>query len=786
LADQSKQSKQSKLFMVATPIGNLADLSPRALEILSEVDLVACEDTRHTLGLLKQNNISKRLVSLHEHNEYQECESLLAEVKSLGQSLAYVSDAGTPGISDPGSHLAAAAHRLGMPVLAIAGPSALAAALSVCGFGRELSIFSGFLPRKDAQRDILMEKAKAIAPCNFVFFESPNRIIATIRYLQTKLDGDTEICVCRELTKIYETTIVSKLSQMEERLKEYPERGEFVIVVSLDSSQEREHKGISLQALAREAVEQCSAGRNLKDAARVLARKHAAFSSREIYQEALKVSSEQHQKTSGHEIPEFPQLSLRVCSQPDALNKAKAILSTWFEQNLTRNSVLEIDPSDGDLPSATDISLFIWCARLYKRGFQRVSLRGSGTEALRQHVSSAEEFVPQMSFCEPDVLMQRVEADIAGRKGLCILDGGFVSHWPKWNDFFARNQSVCIRYTPEESTKRIETVVDWSKLITSETRVIWTVGGGIASDMGGLLAGLFGLVHKCSPTTLLSACDASIGGKTGVNFPPFGKNQLGLFYPTSALVLASDHFFTLDRIAILCGLSETIKHLWLVGGTQALVAQALKEIQLDLTERDKGNERAAQARPDSRAKDRFAQLVQFNYQVKAAFVRADPIESGLRKALNFGHTLAHVIEGLGEAGYLEPLDHGVAVAIGMLFVLRSQGMVDSSTSTVNLILDLLKLAAVELPLKPLKDLKLEEHNAAFKGIFAQLIQSDKKVEQASTNLIPFVAPEYGYFADIADHSLDTPIRPKGIDPCLKYLTVGEVLRLCMTTGILDI
>jgi 3-dehydroquinate synthetase len=380
---------------------------------------------------------------------------------------------------------------------------------------------------------------------------------------------------------------------------------------------------------------------------------------------------------------------------------------------------------------------------------------------------------------------------MAGGRGLCILDSGFVSHWPKWNDFFVRNQSNCIRYSPEESTKRIETVVDWSKQITSETRVIWTVGGGITSDMGGLLAGLFGLVHKCSPTTLLSACDASIGGKTAVNFPPFGKNQLGLFYPTSAIVLASEHFFTLDRIAILCGLSETIKHLWLVGGLKGECALALKEILLDLTHNNKGdsykgNERAAGILPDTKTRDRFAQLVQFNFEVKAAFVRADPIESGLRKALNFGHTLAHVLEGLGEAGYLEPLDHGVAVAIGMLFVLRSHGMADSSTSAVTLILDLLRLAAVELPLKPLKDVQLEQPNAVFKSIFARLIQSDKKMEQGSADRIPFVVPEYACFAAVTDHSLDTSISPAGIEPCLKYLTVGEVLSLCSTTGILDI
>ncbi len=783
MKDQSKQSGQSgqtKLFMVATPLGNLADLSPRAVEVLSEVDVVACEDTRHTLGLLRQNNISKRLVSMHEHNEFQMCETLLSEMKSLGQSLAYVSDAGTPGVSDPGSHLAAAAHRLGVPVLAIAGPSALAAALSVCGFGRELSIFSGFFPRKDAHRESLLEKVRAIAPCSFVFFESPNRVIATLRYLQSMLDRDTEICVCRELTKVYETTIVCKLSQIDARLSEYPVRGEFVIVVAIDAGKEREHEGTSLHSLAREAVEQFSAGRNLKDAARVLARKHAAFSSREIYQEALKLSSDQRQKTAPFEVPELRQLSLQVCSQPDMLNKAKVILNGWFDQNFTRNSVLEIDSS------ATDIYLLIWCAKIYKRGFRKVGIGGSEAEIFVQRDNSAEEFVPQMSFCEPDVLVQRVEADMAGGHGLCVLDAGFVSHWPAWNDFCARNQSGCIRYSPKESTKRLEAVVEWSKQIKSETRVIWTVGGGITSDMGGMLAGLFGLVHKCSPTTLLSACDASIGGKTAVNFPPFGKNQLGLFYPTSALVMATEHFFTLDRTAILCGLSETIKHSWLVGGLIGECAQALNEILHDLRNSNKSNEHSAFVRPNNRAKDRFAQLVQFNYEVKAAFVRADPIESGLRKALNFGHTLAHVIEGLGEAGYLEPLDHGVAVAIGMLFVLRSQGMADSSPSTVHLLLSVLKLAAVELPLKPRKDAQHEQPDAQFNRIFTQLIQSDKKMEQGSADRIPFVVPDYGYFAGVTDHSLDISIRPAVIDPCLKYMTVGEVLSHCMTTGILDI
>lgn len=765
--------------MVATPIGNLADLSPRALRILSEVDVIACEDTRHTQGLLRQNNISKRLVSLHEHNEYEACEALLVEIQSLGQSLAYVSDAGTPGVSDPGSHLVAAAHRLGVAVVAIPGPSALATALSVCGFTREHTFFVGFLPRKETERDSLLEKVKAIAPCNFVFFESPNRIVAAMRYLLTRLDGETEVCVCRELTKIYETIFVCQLSLVEERLKEYPERGEYVIVVAMGASKKEKNGGSSLQVLAREALGQFSSGRNLKDAARVLARKHNGFSSREIYQEALKLSSLETKNAADPGLPQIAQLSRQMFSENGALGRAVTVLSGWFERSLTRSAALEIDASQ------PDASTMFWCALLYKRGFQKLSWNGVDAGSLQRF--SAEALVPEMTLCEPGSLFRRVEADLVSGHALCILDSGFVENWPDWKDLVSRNASFCIQYHPEESTKRIETLLAWSKQITSEVFLIWSVGGGITSDMGGMLAGLFGLAHNCSPTTLLSACDAAVGGKTAVNFPPFGKNQLGLFYPTSSLVASAEHFLTLSRTAIVCGLSETIKQLWLVGGFEESAAQSVKEILASLTscEPDRRISRFPLDSLERAAVTRYADLVQFNYQVKAAFVRADPLESGLRKALNFGHTLAHVIEGLGDAGYLKSFDHGVAVAIGMLFVLRTQESSDRSASAVRLILELLEVAAVELPLKPIAAVGSSKDKVAFKDAFAKLILSDKKMDRKSAASIPFVIPSYGYFAGIVDHSIDSSVQSLSIEPCMSYLSIEEVFRLCSVAGIIE-
>ena len=211
------------LFVVGTPIGNLEDLTFRALRTLREVDLIAAEDTRRTAKLLARYEIRKPLVSLREHNETREAPRLLARL-AQGQAVALVSDAGTPGISDPGARLVNAVRKAGFPVVPIPGPSAVTAALSVSGTGADGFVFMGFPPSSGPSRDEWMSRL-AREGRTIVFFESPHRIDRTVRDV---LEVKEPIFIHNELTKIHETCIISTKNEIPDRKLG---RGEFTVVV---------------------------------------------------------------------------------------------------------------------------------------------------------------------------------------------------------------------------------------------------------------------------------------------------------------------------------------------------------------------------------------------------------------------------------------------------------------------------------------------------------------------------------------------------------------------------
>lgn len=213
------------LFVVATPIGNLEDLSFRALRTLREVDLIAAEDTRRTAKLLAHYEIRRPMVSLHAHNEHRESPRLVARLEA-GESIALVSDAGTPGISDPGELLVRAARDHGIHVTPIPGPSAIMTALSVSGFAADEFVFMGFPPRSGSARKAWLERLAA-DPRTVVVFEAPHRITRTMVDLRIYL-AERQILVHRELTKQHEEFIISPTSSTETTIKEL---GEFVIVV---------------------------------------------------------------------------------------------------------------------------------------------------------------------------------------------------------------------------------------------------------------------------------------------------------------------------------------------------------------------------------------------------------------------------------------------------------------------------------------------------------------------------------------------------------------------------
>jgi 16S rRNA (cytidine1402-2'-O)-methyltransferase len=219
------------LFVVATPIGNLADASPRALETLRSADLIACEDTRTTRTLLARYGIDTRTVALHQHNERAAAGKLLNLLKE-GKCLALVSDAGTPALSDPGALLIGAAHAAGIRVSPVPGPSAAAAGFSAAGFAADRFLFAGFLPASSAGRRKALETLEA--DCPVILYEAPHRVLETVRDLAQRFGGERQIAIARELTKKFEEVARMRLADAAAWLLAEPQRiqGEFVLVLA--------------------------------------------------------------------------------------------------------------------------------------------------------------------------------------------------------------------------------------------------------------------------------------------------------------------------------------------------------------------------------------------------------------------------------------------------------------------------------------------------------------------------------------------------------------------------
>ena len=220
--------RMGTLFLVATPIGNLEDLSPRAVRILREAKLIAAEDTRHTRQLLNHFELHTPLTSYYEHNKLSKEDAILAAL-SQGD-VALVSDAGTPAINDPGYELVKAALAAGYPVSPVPGPSAPIAALSASGLPTDSFLYLGYLPRKTSERKALCAQVGPL-PHTLVFLESPHRVLEALTDLEAFL-GDREMAAARELTKVYEQFVRGRISQVRAHFAEHEPRGEFVLVIS--------------------------------------------------------------------------------------------------------------------------------------------------------------------------------------------------------------------------------------------------------------------------------------------------------------------------------------------------------------------------------------------------------------------------------------------------------------------------------------------------------------------------------------------------------------------------
>ena len=237
------------LYIVATPIGNLADITHRAIQILNDVDLIACEDTRHTGKLLQHYGISTRTVSYHEHNEQQRGKELLERL-SRGESVAVVSDAGTPSINDPGFRIVRLAMEHEIPVVSVPGPSALVAALVASGLPTDEFFFGGFLPARSVARRKRLTELRSV-PGTLIFYETPHRLAAALKDAAEIL-GNRDAVIARELTKLHEEVRRGNLGQLADHYKrdENP-RGEIVLLIDRNRHEMAEDQTVTSGAVAR-------------------------------------------------------------------------------------------------------------------------------------------------------------------------------------------------------------------------------------------------------------------------------------------------------------------------------------------------------------------------------------------------------------------------------------------------------------------------------------------------------------------------------------------------------
>lgn len=278
---------KATLYLIATPIGNLQDITFRAIDILKNVDLIACEDTRHTGHLLAHFSIKNKLTSLHQHNEKEKAKFIINSIKD-GGSVAYVSDAGTPAISDPGAFLVNQAHLSNLNIVPIPGPSALTTAFSAAGISSNQFQFIGFLPSSQSKCKLTL---KDIFNMNIttIFYESPRRVIKTLTAIVDIFGPEQEVVIGRELTKLFETIYKDKAISLLERITQNPndQKGEFVIILSRTEKKPPIHSDISDEHLLRVLLSELPLNQAVKLTATILKKKK-----KEVYNQALGIKND--------------------------------------------------------------------------------------------------------------------------------------------------------------------------------------------------------------------------------------------------------------------------------------------------------------------------------------------------------------------------------------------------------------------------------------------------------------------------------------------------------------
>lgn len=285
-AEVAQQSyPPATLYVVATPIGNVADISLRALHVLSIVDAIACEDTRNTAQLLARYGLSKPLIAAHQHNEREAADKLIARLHA-GERIALVSDAGTPGVSDPGARIVDAVRAAGLKVVPLPGASAAIAALSAAGIVSDRFYFVGFLPAKGRQRESALRELKQV-PATLVLYEAPHRIIDTIDALASIFEPTRQVVLARELSKLFEEIHRTTLAQAPAWLAAdaHRQKGEFVVLIE-GAGVDADREANEAERILRILLAECPVKQAALLAAQITGQKKNA-----LYERALQLKS---------------------------------------------------------------------------------------------------------------------------------------------------------------------------------------------------------------------------------------------------------------------------------------------------------------------------------------------------------------------------------------------------------------------------------------------------------------------------------------------------------------
>ena len=284
MTEEQCRDTTGTLYVVATPIGNLEDITYRAVRILNQVDLVAAEDTRHSRKLFAHFGIHKPLVSYHDHNEQQRQEELLLRLQA-GENIALISDAGTPCIADPGYRLIASCHAAGITVVPIPGPSAIITALSAAGVSTERFAFEGYLPQRTKARGDLLRQLNG-EQRTLVFYEAPHRLAATLADLVEIMGAERPLVVARELTKLYEEFFRGTAAEALTRFTQEPARGELVLMIPPSSQGPQMNVRDALRKLLNES------DLSRREAVKLIAKEYG-LSGSDVYRESLSLAKEE-------------------------------------------------------------------------------------------------------------------------------------------------------------------------------------------------------------------------------------------------------------------------------------------------------------------------------------------------------------------------------------------------------------------------------------------------------------------------------------------------------------